>query len=159
MDSRLLHEDPEWLFSVSLKTTITASISISLPLSSHPPLSDPKVASVGNYHYVFIQGQPTEEAVVLALSAGVLLAAWRGGRKEGWMSAEDLYSCLQARPHLSRPLLWRWSSCHHTKQLHEGQLSLSLFLVLSVNSWLSLNVCSTLLFQVSLYNLSKAICS
>lgn len=106
------------------------SLSIFLPLSSHPPLSYPKVASVGNYHYVFIQGQPTEEAVVLALSAGVLLAASRGGRKEGWMSAEELYSCLQARPHLSRLLLWRWPSCHHavnTKPLHEGQLSLSLF--------------------------------
>lgn len=54
-----------------------------------------------------------------------LLAAWRGGRKEGWreggMAAEEVYSCLQAGPYLSRHLLWRWPSCHHaadTKQPH-----------------------------------------
>lgn len=37
------------------------------------------------------------------------------------MAAEEAYSCLQARPYLTRHLLWRWPSCHHTantKLLH-----------------------------------------
>lgn len=147
---------------VSLKTTIMTSIFPSKysfqSQFSLPPLSHPNVASVGNYHYVFIQGQPTEEAVVLELSAWVCWLRWgtagrRDGGRDGWMAAEEVYSCLQARPYLSRLLLWRRPSCHHaahTKRLHMRVSWAALFVSHPVCHLLTLSLfpCRSLLCQL-----------
>lgn len=74
-------------------------------------------------------------------------AGWgrKEGWREGWMAAEEVYSCLQARPYLSRRLLWWWPSCHHTahtKQLHVSFSWAALFVISSCLSTLhSVSLC------------------
>ena len=87
------------------------------------------------------------------------------GRQEGrmvgrgWMAAEEVYSCLQARPYLSRLLLWRWPSCHHaanTKQLHMRVSWAALFVSHPVCQLFTLCPC-LLLFSVwfNVYSLNS----
>lgn len=74
------------------------SVSLRAPFSSRFT-SVHNVASVANYYHGPVEGRPTEEAVVLELAAG---DGRKDGWQEGWMAAEEVYSCLQAGLYLSR---------------------------------------------------------
>ena len=127
-DSRLLYEDPLCFFvnhnydpPFIPQNSLFKVNSLSLSHHCRPPLC----GICGQLPLSFHTRPANRGSWCIGARSTSLLAAWRGGRKEGWreggMAAEEVYSCLQAGPYLSRHLLWRWPSCHHaadTKQPH-----------------------------------------
>lgn len=85
-------KSPFCLFETTIMKSIFPSKRSFQSPSALPLLSRPDVASVGNYHYVFIQGQPTEEAVVLEASAWVWWLCGRvAGKRDGWLLRRSIH--------------------------------------------------------------------
>lgn len=133
---------PFCFFETTIMTIFPSKYSFQSQFSL-PPLSYPNVASVGNYHYVFIQGQPTEEAVVLELAVWVCwLRRGTAGRRDGGRDGRLLRSPI----HVSRRgHTWVGPYC-------DGDLPVTMRLTQSSSIWgsaelLSFHVCCPLLLD------------